>query len=277
MARPGMNIQVIEVSRMYFLIGLLCLLVGGLGGVVSGLTGMGGGVVVLPALTALFHLEHQAVTAQDLVATSVSTLAILSLATKFGQQRHGKPLFQKKDQYLVLCCGAVGLIIPQIVNTFGHGDLQRWYLIVLLTGLFLQFCCQWGVTRERSPTLWVVIPCSCLCVVIGGSVGIGGAILLLPLLQLLGMKSQNAVDVAGVVTLTGLMAGSLSFSLFSSGGLAEAALIHGQVMSLLLIGGIPAALLCREAARSLSPLVHQRLLLGTLIGVTLLSVGLRKV
>ena len=253
------------------LTGILCLLFGILGGVISGLTVIGGGMVVLPALAWIFHLEHQPVLASSLVATSVSTLAILAFSSKIAQGHSLKKILSRREQGLVIACGLVGILIPHFASLLNEHHLQQSYMIVLLTGISLQLARSLGVGHKREPPFWTVIPFACLCVLVGGTLGIGGSILFLPILQILGFDSQTSVDLSSTVTLVGLMTGALSFIFFAPIGITQGCWINGQIMTLLLVGGIPAAVAARHLSRALPPEYHQRALLLALVVVALFS------
>lgn len=74
-----------------FLLLIACLALGGFAGVLAGLLGVGGGLVIVPVLAALYHLQgfESAHLMQLAIGTSLATIMFTSLSSALAHHRRG--------------------------------------------------------------------------------------------------------------------------------------------------------------------------------------------
>ena len=176
----------------------LLLLIGAFAGVISGLLGVGGGIVLVPAFFYTFaHLGYGgAQLMQVCIATSLATIVITSLRSVLGHHRKGAV-----DWSLLISWGtfiAGGAVVGMLLATqLKSVTLQAVFgILALIAGLYLGFGrAQWrlGPAMPGQPlrALW------------GGTLGffsalmgIGGGTFGVPLMSLYGVPIHRAVATA---------------------------------------------------------------------------------
>jgi len=249
-------------------------LIGILAGYLAGFLGIGGGFVVVPALTYLFLRDpatapwaiHMA------VATSLGTMLVTSLSSIIAHQRKGAirwSLVRSLAGGLV-----VGAILGAAVADRLNGDalVRVFGIFAILAGLQL--------ILSRQPDGEKPLPgrpmLSLTGVIIGGIsslIGIGGGALTGPWQLWHGIRAQNAVATSAACGYPIAIAGTVSFILFGLGNqLPSGALGYVHVPAFL---GI--ALTSAMAAPLGAATVHrlQPKLVKRLFGGFLILVGLR--
>lgn len=197
---------------------LLIFLVTGAGaGVLAGLFGVGGGLIMVPALA--FVLPHQDVPAavymQVAIGTSLAVISATSISSTLAHHRRGGVDWAVFARFAPgLAAGAVaGAFVADILS----GDaLQRIVGIgALLVGL------QMALKREQPSTLAPrTVPATPELLGIGGVigllsaiVGIGGGSLTVPYLSFRGLTMQRAVGTAAASGVPIAWAGATGFAL----------------------------------------------------------------
>lgn len=191
------------------------LLSGAFAGMMSGLLGIGGGIVVVPALFWIF--ERSALVPADILmhmsaGTSLTAMLFTALSSVFAHARRGNI---RMDIYRRLAPGiAIGTVCGAIfADTLPTRGLE------ILFGLFLLFIAAhmlWHVRTEHAPHTPSRLQNLCVSLLIGlksGLLGIGGGALIVPYLSWCGVSMRALVPVSALCTFTVAMIGSLSFML----------------------------------------------------------------
>lgn len=191
---------------------LLFLLLGGVVGVIAGLFGVGGGLIIVPALIWGLPLmgvipEHSTHIA---VGTSLATIVVTSLAAIRAHQRRGAVLWRE-----------VGLLTPGILlgawlggilaGALGGDILQRVYgVFAILVALHLIF---YAPEKRHNFTLgpWPMGMSGGLIGLVSAVVGIGGGSMTVPLLHATGVEMRKAVATSSACGLPIALSGTLSF------------------------------------------------------------------
>lgn len=204
-------------------------MIGAVAGFLAGYLGIGGGLILVPALTWLFSRDpatadlavHQA------VATSLATMLVTSLSSLVAHHRRGAIAWTIVRQYLPgLCAGAAGgavladrLQTAQLAAAFG--------VFALVAGIQLMA----GRTprRERplpgrAASLAVATGIGC----VSALVGIGGGSLTAPWLMAHGHRAQRAIATAAACGYPIALTGSLAF-LWLGGGFSAPGAALGYV------------------------------------------------
>lgn len=249
-------------------------LIGMLAGYLAGFLGIGGGFVVVPALTYLFLRDtgtapwaiHLA------VATSLCTMLVTSMSSIVSHHRRGAirwPLVRSMAVGLI-----VGAVLGAVIADALAGDaLTRVFgSFAVLAGLQLMF--------GRSPAAEHPLPgqpgVSLVGLVIGAIsslIGIGGGALTGPWQMWHGVRAQNAVATSAACGYPIAVAGTASFVLLGlGGGMPDQALgyVHLPAFAgIALTSALTAPLGAATVHRLRPQLVRQ------IFGVFLVLVGLR--
>lgn len=157
------------------------LLLGIFVGLLSGLLGIGGGILVTPALIFIFHQQALFSTNVTQVATG-SSLAVIIFTTFTSVIAYQ----QKKsiDWHLVRCIlpGIVlGALIGALTVTLVPSILLARFLGFFIFLIALQMLFLGRITHTKVlPNIWILALLGLIVGIIGSLVGIGGGLLLLP-------------------------------------------------------------------------------------------------
>src|ERR1700682_1722159 len=185
------------------------LLLGLVGGMLVGLLGIGGGVMLVPAMVYLLHMDQH--TAQG------TSLLVLLPPIGWGALREYWKQGQVDIKAGILC--ALGILIGAYAGSLVALPLPSKNLRGLF-GCFLILVCLllWKQTRfpEEDPPMAEGTACSlgilaiaCLCGIASGMFGIGGGVFFVPLLVLLFAFSQHRAQGTSLIALippTGVLA-----------------------------------------------------------------------
>lgn len=173
---------------------LLYLCVGAFAGIVAGLFGVGGGVVIVPALVYSFSSQAmpESVLTHTAVATSLAVICVTSFSSARAHHANGSVLWS------IVKIMAPGLVIGVCLGVF---------VLQFIPGLTLQLVIAvflWAVAIKmlfslapqghiQQPANAVIFFCASFVGFISSLFGIGGGSLTVPLLQYWKVKMQQAV------------------------------------------------------------------------------------
>lgn len=188
------------------------LLLGSVAGLIAGIFGLGGGIVIVPALIFTFSYLHFSpdVLTHLAVGTSLTTILFTSLSAIYV---HHKKLNINWALAFKLSIGMlIGGFIGAFVAEFISGDiLQRIFAIYALT-VALQMWFAW------KPKAKLVLPrrfgCSLLGSIIGmlsGLFGIAGGSLVVPALLLYRVEMTQAIATSSVTGIAIALSGSIGY------------------------------------------------------------------
>jgi hypothetical protein len=170
---------------------ILLLGVGLLAGVMSGMFGIGGGIVIVPALSLLLGFP--------LVAAVATSLAALLLPVGFfgAREYYRKGLLDVRAALLL----ALGLAITSLLGAgialaLPAATFQQAYgVFCIVMGVrFLEVLGKRPAPPAKPVTLWACLGIGLFAGVLSGMFGIGGGIVIVPALTLLlGMEQRRAV------------------------------------------------------------------------------------
>jgi uncharacterized membrane protein YfcA len=194
-------------------------MIGVLAGYLAGFLGIGGGFVIVPALT--FLLLKDASTApwaiHMAVATSLATMLVTSLSSLLAHHRKGAirwPLVRSMAAGLM-----GGAIIGAMIADYlaGNALIRVFGLFAILAGLQL--------VLSRQPVGEKPLPGKAGLLGMGGGIGsissligIGGGALTVPWLLWHGVRAQNAVATSAACGYPIAIAGTLSFIVLGQDG-----------------------------------------------------------
>ncbi len=194
-------------------------------GLLAGLMGVGGGLVMVPALLLLFHWQglETAYLAQMAVGTSLATIVPISLASLLAHHRHGAviwPLVRWLAPGLILGAWAGAWLASQMSTGWLKGLFGSFLLLVafqMATGF------QPGPSG-RKPGRGELGLVGSLIGLVSGLVGIGGGTMTVPYLAWRGTDLPKAVGTSAACGLPIALAGAAGFILFGQ------ALVQGEAL-----------------------------------------------
>lgn len=193
---------------------LICLFVfvGVFAGLLSGLFGIGGGIILVPALFYLFEtLGHPEISAMHLaVGTS---LAISVPATLFSFRTHRL----KKNVDMPLLKAWAPAILVGVIGGAYAGTLIEGRVLLKIFGVYLMIAALAMVRTTETKALFKGMPpqpwLSFIGVVIGGLsslLGIGGGTITVPKMALFGKPMKQAVGTAAAISSLICFSGAIS-------------------------------------------------------------------
>ena len=257
------------------------LITGAAAGVLAGLFGVGGGLIMVPALAWILPRLGFAerITMQMAIGTSLAVIAITSISSTFAHNRRGGVLWP------VLARFAPGLMLGAIIGAFIADQLTGNTLKKIVGTGALLVSAQMLLNRSPQTPRTSARPATIELVSMGGIIGllssligIGGGSLTVPYMSLRGINMREAVGTAAACGVPIAWAGAAGFMWAGHDQPGLPAWTIGYV-SLSAFAGIALAStltapLGARLAHSLPPLVLKRsfAVLLTLIGLKMLLV-----
>jgi uncharacterized membrane protein YfcA len=194
---------------------LTLMLIGALAGLMAGLLGVGGGLIVVPALA--FWLPSKGIAVADAlhaaVATSLASICVTAGASAWSHFRRGGVDLRALAWLtpgLLLGSGCGALVVASVPGT----------ALTLFVAAFCVFAA-WQMGRPQDaaaaapgtlPPQWLA-PGGLLIGAVSAAVGIGGGSLTVPLLYRLGAPLRAAIGTSSAAGLPIALAGTLGYML----------------------------------------------------------------
>jgi hypothetical protein len=181
---------------------------GATAGVLAGLLGVGGGLVLVPALIALGALNTQVA-----VATSLACIAFTGFSSAYSHHRLGN---LRADYALKL---VPGLMLGALLGAFlahhlpSDGLKKAFGVAAVLFGLRMLLSKPSEVSTAQGLSNTVLAAASGVVGVLSALIGIGGGTMIVPLLGKAGLSMKQAVGTSSATTLPIAWAGALGFVL----------------------------------------------------------------
>ena len=191
---------------------LLFLLLGGLVGIVAGLFGVGGGLLIVPALIWGLPIVgvNQSHSTHIAVGSSLATIVVTSISAIIAHHKRGAVLWRK---VALLTPGILlGAWLGGMLAGILAGDLlQRIFgVFAILVGLHLYFRVKTEASHF-SPGPFMTSLVGGVIGLISALVGIGGGSMTVPFLNFTGIEMRKAVATSSACGLPIALSGALSF------------------------------------------------------------------
>jgi len=191
---------------------ILYLLLGAVAGVVAGLLGVGGGLVIVPALIWIFISKgfDGAIVAHLAVGTSLVTIVATSISSIHAHHRRGAVRWELVMQLLpgILVGAWLGVVIADALPTLW---LKRVFaLFVVIVGLRMLITVDIEGHREL-PGRGILALVGSVIGTISAIVGIGGGTMTVPFLNWCRVNMQQAVATSSACGLPIAAAGGIGF------------------------------------------------------------------
>lgn len=171
------------------------------GGVLAGLLGVGGGIVIVPALYLALTLTgmESALTMQVAVGTSLATIVFTSLSSGYGHYRRGAIDMDLLRLWApsILIGVAIGGILGGVVS--GKVLIAVFATVAAIVALDMMFRKSGDDDNPRSfsKPIWAVF--GVVAGAISAMMGIGGGTVCVPLLNILGYDIRKAVGTSAAI------------------------------------------------------------------------------
>lgn len=192
---------------------------GALAGVLAGLLGVGGGIVIVPALATLFAFLN--VVDSELMKVAVGTSLATIIATSISSMRaHDKR--GSLDWSLLKVWGpsvAVGVVVGAYLAKIVHGDVLGgvFAVVALLAAAHLMFTPEGARLREGLPGDPWRAGIGGVIGMVSSMMGIGGGTLSVPTMTLCNIPVKTAVGTSSGIGLVIAVMGTASMIVFGWG------------------------------------------------------------
>lgn len=197
-----------------FLIFISCLILGGFAGFLAGLLGIGGGLVVVPALVYLLPqlgISNEVIMPMAL-ATSLSAIVITSSSAAFAHHKNMNiPWMITKPLMFIVAFGAlVGAFIADQLSAQALTNLFAGAVIALASYMLASI----RTNRAREmPSRIALQFISFITGVIASLMGMAGGAILVPVLTYFGIPLRHCIGIATVCGVMIALFGSLGYIL----------------------------------------------------------------
>lgn len=188
------------------------LLLGGVAGTLAGLFGIGGGLIIVPALVMAFGLQGviPEVSMHLAVGTSLATIVVTGASSAWGHHRRGSI---HRDWFLALL---PGLMLGAIAGVFVAGRLSGGLLGLLFGGFVLLVAARMALGRgprpgDLQPGRGIMGLAGAVIGGVSALFGIGGGTLSVPWLTRCGASMTQAVGTSSACGLPIALFGALTF------------------------------------------------------------------
>ncbi len=193
---------------------LFSMLFGTIAGFLAGLFGLGGGVVIVPALAWLFSTyqfpsEFIMIMA---VATSLATIILTSISSIISHYKLGAILW---DSVFRLAPGIlIGAGIGASLANYVEADFLKWFFISYLFYVGVRMAFQLKPKATRINKKWLDYLAGCGIGLLSSLLGIGGGTLTVPYLVGRQIAMNNAVAISSTCGLPIAVSGTIAYALF---------------------------------------------------------------
>ncbi|NOQ34624.1 MAG: TSUP family transporter [Methylococcaceae bacterium] len=189
------------------------LVLGAVSGLLAGLFGIGGGLVIVPVLVALFSMQQVVASEHTMIvaiATSLATIVFTAISSVLAHHRRGNVLWYKVFRLtptIIIGAGMGALIADKIT-----GDNLRFifiaYLLYVAVQMALQIKPSIGEIKENT---FVDYSAGAVIGVVSSILGIGGGTLTVPYLVACKLPMKNAVAVSSACGLPIAIGATVSY------------------------------------------------------------------
>lgn len=183
------------------------------GGLLSGMLGIGGGIIVVPLLIYLLPLMDvpMALVVPMAVGTSLATIVVTTASSAFAHHKNGAIDWSwvRLIVPLLVVGGVLGGYIGANIDPFVLQRIFATMLLILAARMIWKV--QPRAQRQRIRPTPVRI-CSALIGVVSALVGIGGGALVVPMLHYYQVIMRQAVAIAAVCSVVLALVGTLTYA-----------------------------------------------------------------
>lgn len=192
---------------------IILILVGFSAGVLGGLLGIGGSIIMIPVLTVILHKSQH-------LAQAAAMVVNIFVAIPSASQHHKNHSVRWDVAGKMLPAGVIGIIAGVHISDLFHGGQEQWLTVifgvfllwVVVANILQMYKKQQELEGHQAHTSW--LRCSSvggLTGVIAGLLGIGGGIVMVPLLQrITKMPLRQCIGTSSAVMCVTALFGAIS-------------------------------------------------------------------
>lgn len=197
---------------MIFTVFFTCIALGSLVGFLAGLLGIGGGLLVVPALAYLLPLlgvEYSIVMPMAL-GTSLAAIVVTSSSAAYAHHRNSNiPWHLAKPLMVMVSLGALmGAFIADFMSTQALKLFFAIVVILLASYMLISIAKPKEKTLPSTLTLQVI---SWITGIVASLMGMAGGAILVPVLTYYGMSIRHAIGIATICGVLVALFGSLGY------------------------------------------------------------------
>ena len=197
---------------------LIYVMTGAIAGLIAGTLGIGGGMIIVPALLYIFQLTNNVPHALEMHFAAGTSLAIMIFTGQSSVRAHMRKKVILWSAYRRL---QLGIILGAVVGVLmAHQLPTHWLKVLLAVVLFLIAAEMMFNTnlpcRKDFPPQWVNRLVGMLIGFKSGLLGIGGGALVIPYLSYCGIERRQTAGVSAMCTLTVALIGTIAVIITSS-------------------------------------------------------------
>lgn len=185
-------------------------LIGLLAGVISGLLGIGGGVILVPALFFFFHYLDVSTTwlMHLVIGTSLASMVVTTLVSVVFR------IFQKRLDWKIANFLALGIVIGSVSGAYlvhllpSKALIRIFSLFLLLLAIYYFTNIQLRFVVRGKKHLPIF---GCLIGFLSSLLGIGGGVVTLPILKAYRLEIKQAAGISSMATFLTSFVGSISY------------------------------------------------------------------
>lgn len=188
--------------------------IGSIAGLMSGLFGIGGGLVIIPALTFVFSYYNKVpnvILMQAAIGTSLAVIIVTSASSLFAYQK------RNAIQWHLIKILWPGIIIGVILGVLTASLLSSHYLQILFSFFLFYVAIRLikkqpiGLVVKSAPGVNIIRLFSVAIGALSSIVGVGGGVLLVPFLLRCKLNLVSAIGTSVVCTMIIGLVATLSF------------------------------------------------------------------
>ncbi len=196
----------------------LTVLLGVFSGFLGGLLGIGGGVVIVPALIILYEVNATHAPGQATViaiATSLTCIIFTSISAAYAQHRRNMinwQIVQRMVLFFIFGSFTAGLLVPYL-----PANSIRLIIGVFLAAVAVIMLTAWTPSRRRAfPSALPTAGIGYAGGLVSGTAGIAGGNVIVPTLVFLNVRPHNATATSSAMGVPIAAAGALGYALSGS-------------------------------------------------------------